>query len=212
LHRFYALFEAPWNLVFTTYVLGIPQIITTVGAILCIVGATDANSPAEISTNSTLHIGIILYIVAFGMLLILSIGAALARHYGHHGEGLLIAAVACSLPFILVRLLYSAIAAFGHDSSFNIVTGSVTITLVMVVLEEIAVVAIYTITGLKLEVMPKTQQSENGGRNMIYGAGKGDFGVGKPGILGLLITAVREVTSSGKQEAMHRQKTHVVDV
>jgi hypothetical protein len=89
--------------------------------------------------------------VAFGMLLILSIGAALARHYGHHSEGLLIAAVACSLPFILVRLLYSAITAFGHDSSFNVVTGSVTITLVMVALEEIAVVAIYTITGLSLK-------------------------------------------------------------
>jgi hypothetical protein len=54
-------------------------------------------------------------------------------------------------PFILVRLLYSAITAFGHDSSFNVVTGSVTITLVMVALEEIAVVAIYTITGLSLK-------------------------------------------------------------
>jgi hypothetical protein len=72
-------------MVFIATVLRVPQTVTTVGAILCIAGATNASSPAEIGTEPTLHIGILLYIVTFGMLVMLSIGAALTRHFGHHG-------------------------------------------------------------------------------------------------------------------------------
>ena len=141
------------------------------------------------------------------MLVAASIGSAVTRHFGHHGEGVLIAAVGCSLPFILVRLVYSALAAFAHNSSFNIVTGSVTVMLAMAVLEEIAVVAIYTITGLKLEVIPKNQQSENGVKNSTYRAGRGDFGLDKLGVFSLLAAAVGELTSTRKREPKFPEKT-----
>ncbi len=193
-------------MLFSMVVLRIPQTLTTVGAILCIVAATSANNIEDIDGESTLHIGIILYLVACGALVLLTVSVALARRSAGSGEGLLIAAVAGSLPFILVRLLYSVIAVFGHDSSFNIVSGSVTVMLVMAVLEEFVVVAIYTITGLRLDVVPKDDQSRNPGRNMMYKAGRGDFGTNKLGILSLLIAAVREIGSMGKTETGQQEK------
>ena len=193
-------------MLFSMVVLRIPQTLTTVGAILCIVAATSANNIADIDGESTLHIGVILYLVAFTALLLLTVGAAVARRSSGKGEGLLIAAVAGSLPFILVRLLYSVIAVFGHDSSFNIVTGSVTIMLVMAVLEEFVVVAIYTITGLKLDVVPKEVQSKRPGSNLIYRAGRGDFGTNKLGILSLLIAAVREIGNMGRADIGQQEK------
>ena len=192
-------------MIFSLYVLKIPQIFCTVGLILCIVAATSATNIADIQAESTLHIGIILYVAAFGILVALIIGAAIARHSAGRGEGLLIAAVAGASPFILVRLIYSVVAAFGHDSSFNIVTGSVTLMLGMAVLEEFVVVAIYTITGIKLEVVPK-DQSGSAGQNMIYRAGRGDFGMNKLGLVSLLIAAVRELANLGRTETRQQQE------
>ena len=146
------------------------------------------------------------------MLVVLSIGSLFARHFGHRGEGRLIAAVFCSLPFILVRLAYSAVSAFGHDSTFNIVNGSVTVMLLTVVLEEIAVVAIYTITGLKLEIIPKHQQSQSGGKDLMYRAGRGDFGTSNLGILSLLTAVVGEITKPAKMDADYQEKTPMPEV
>jgi hypothetical protein len=192
-------------MIFSVTALRIPQLITTVGGILCIVGATSANSVANFATESTVHIGVILYMLSFVLLLILTFGAGITCHQTGKGEQTLIIAVACSLPFILVRLLYTAIACFGHYSSFNLVTGSVAINLVMAVLEEIAVIAIYTITGIKMDVIPRANQSDSAGHNMMYRAGRGDFGIGKLGLLSLLIAGVKELVTLGENGAMERE-------
>ncbi|EXJ63327.1 uncharacterized protein A1O5_11648 [Cladophialophora psammophila CBS 110553] len=39
-----------------------------IALILCIVGATNANDPAEIDSESTVHVGIILYTLVFAAL------------------------------------------------------------------------------------------------------------------------------------------------
>jgi hypothetical protein len=195
----------PWKMIFSVTVLRIPQLITTVAGILCIVGATSANSIADFATESTVHIGVILYMVSFVLLLILTFGAGITCHQTGKGERTLIIAVACSLPFILARLLYTAIACFGHNSSFSLVTGSVAINLTMAVLEEIAVVAIYTITGIKADVIPTADQSDSAGRNMMYRAGRGDFGMGKLGLLSLLIAGVKELVTLGEHGAIDRE-------
>lgn len=202
---------------FSLIVLRVPQVLTSVGLILCIVAATSANNVADIASQTTLHIGIILFLAAFTILVLLTVSAAFARRSAGRGETVLIVAVACSLPFILVRLLYAVVATFGHDSSFNIVTGSVTISLVMAVLEEMVVVAIYTITGLKLDVVPKDDLSPNAGQNMMYRAGRGDFDTSRFGLLSLLIAAVKAIGDIGKaapteEEKIQQQKTGMDNV
>jgi uncharacterized membrane protein (DUF485 family) len=68
------------------------------------------------------------------------------------GERRLVLAVAISVPFILVRLIYSAILSFAHNPRFNLISGSVTINLVMAVLEEFVVIIVCLGVGLTLRV------------------------------------------------------------
>jgi hypothetical protein len=89
------------------------------------------------------------------------------------------------------------------------VSGPVTIMLVMVVLEEIAVVAIYTTADLKLDVMPKHQQPKHDEHNMMCRAGRGDFGADKLGILPLLVAAIGAITHSDMQESRKGRETQL---
>ena len=77
------------------------------------------------------------------------------------GEHRLIIAVAISVPFILVRLIYSLLVVFANNPRFNIVTGSVTINLVMAVLEEFVVAILCIGVGLSLQVRPKNNERVN---------------------------------------------------
>ena len=203
---YYSMLNSPLKgILFSMTILRIPQIITTVAGILCIVGATSAASIASFTSESTVHIGIILYTVSYIILLILAILALALYLKRRHGEKALIVAVGLSLPFILVRLLYTLIACFAHHATnFNLVTGSVAINLTMAVLEEMVVVAIYTITGIKLPAVPNDQQSQSTGQRMTYRAGRGDFGTGRLGLLSLAIAGVNELTNFGKEREEKR--------
>lgn len=57
-------------------------------------------------------------------------------------------AVALSLPFILVRMVFSAISNFSHKKSFDVLVGSPTIYLCMSVLEEIVAMVITMALGI----------------------------------------------------------------
>jgi len=77
------------------------------------------------------------------------------------GEHRLIIAVAISVPFILIRLIYSLLVVFANNRHFNIVTGSVTINLVMAVLEEFVVTILCISVGLSLQVRSKSIERAN---------------------------------------------------
>jgi hypothetical protein len=205
---YYSMLNSPWKgMLLSMTVLRVPQIITTVAGILCIVGATSANTIADFTKESTVHIGVILYMVSFGLLLILTLAAGATYLKIRHGEKALILAVLSSLPFILVRLLYTLIACFAHNASnFNLVTGSVAINLVMAVIEEMVVVAIYTITGIKTPVVPKEQQAQGPANRMAYRAGRGDFGTGKLGLFSLAMAGVNELANFGKERPAEGEK------
>lgn len=66
-------------------------------------------------------------------------------------ERSIVYAVAAALPLISIRILFSALAVFLHDSKFNIARGSTGIYVGMVVVEEVLVVVIYTIVGWQLD-------------------------------------------------------------
>jgi hypothetical protein len=201
---YYSLLNSPWKGVFFSMtVLRIPQIVTTVAGILCIVGATSANKIQDFTKESTVHIGIVLYAVSYVILLILTITAGAVYLKQRSGEKALIMAVGAALPFLLVRLLYSIIAVFASNAhSFNLVTGSVAVNLVMAVLEEIIVVAIYTIVGIKQKVVPKEQQQQGPAARMTYRAGRGDFGTGRLGLFSLAMAGINELTNRGKESVV----------
>jgi hypothetical protein len=174
-----------------------------VALILCIVGATNASSPAQIESESTVHIGIILYTVVLAMLVILTFGACLAKRKTGEGEGILVFAVMCALPFIFLRLLYALLAAFSHLSCFNPVTGSETVALFMSVLEEMVVVVIYIATGLKLSAVPAGAADSPGG-TLAYRFGRGDFGTGKLGLFSLGTAVFQAFNNRSDEESQQR--------
>ncbi|KAJ5486849.1 hypothetical protein N7530_001149 [Penicillium desertorum] len=133
-----------------------------VGVILSIVGATKNSNIAHGLVTTETKAGLIFYLIAwigvFGLFFLI-----LKRTQSiEDGEHRLLLAVGVSIPLIFVRLIYSFIYTFGQKTEFNMLSGNVTIQLVMSILEEILVVIVCLGIGLTLQVRPAaeyTQQS-----------------------------------------------------
>jgi hypothetical protein len=183
--------KQPWNTIFSLVLLRAIQIPALVALILCIIGATNTNDPAQIYSQSIVHIGVILYAVVFAALVLLTGGAILGWRKTTRGELPLIVGISITLPFLPVRVLYALLAAFSTDSKFNPATGSKTVALFMDILQEMAVVLIYLVTGVIAPAVPKADdgQSRSGGSKLMYRAGRGDFNGGLLGLLSLAVAA-----------------------
>jgi uncharacterized membrane protein len=130
-----------------------------VGVILSIVGSTESSNLTSGLVNAKTQAGLALYIAAW--VGTCGLFTLVARRYEsiEDGEHRLLLAVGIALPLILVRLIYSCIYTFGHVKQFNMLTGNVTIQLVMAVLEEIVVVLVCLGIGLTLQVRPNAEYS-----------------------------------------------------
>ena len=189
--RYYSILKQPWSTMFSLILLKMIQTPAAVALILCIVGATSSNSPAQIESELTVHIGVILFTVVYVALVALALGSMLGRRITARGELSLIIAVSLALPFLAVRVLYALLAAFSHDKQFNPATGSTTIALFMDTLQEMVVVLIYLVAAIKTPILPPTVNGEmrSPGGTLVYRAGRGDFGFGKLGLLSLAAAA-----------------------
>lgn len=133
--------------------------------VLCIVGATNASSAADIPNQILVKIGIILLTVVLLAIATLAMAAFVVHRRTAEGERILIASVLCAIPFLLVRLIYALVAIFNpHSKTFSLVHGNQTVVLCMSVLEEMVVVLIYVIAGLKLPAVSKYEHSRTSGR------------------------------------------------
>lgn len=104
----------------------------------------------------------ILYLASWVGLVFLILLVA-SRYSGiEKGEHRLLFAVAICTPILIIRLAYIFVTTFGHNSHFNMITGNVTIQLVMVVIEEIIIVYIMLLTGLTLNVREKVVYESTG--------------------------------------------------
>lgn len=99
-----------------------------------------------------------LYLIAFIALSSLAGVTTLKLSNAPSDEKRLAWVVVIALPFILVRLIYSLISVFAHSHSFNLLTGSVAIHVVMAVLEEMAVVFLYLVIGWKTDILTATDR------------------------------------------------------
>lgn len=185
--RYYSALEQPWSTIFSLVIVKIVHTLAVIALILCIVGATNASSPNAIDSEDTVKIGVILFTVVLVMLVILTVGACSAFGKTGEGEGRLLLAVICALPFLAIRLLYALLSVFAKSKAFSLATESTrsnTAALFMSVLEEMAVVVIYIAAGLKLSAVPTCAAKSPQGK-LAYRFGRGDFGTGKLGILSL---------------------------
>ncbi|RFU25705.1 hypothetical protein B7463_g10635, partial [Scytalidium lignicola] len=159
------------------------QLVITIGLILSIVGATSSVSPTGVyQPQATTKVGVVLYVVAFVALVLIAavISAKLSTSPGDDRK--FSYAVVLALPFILVRLIYSLISVFAHNSHFNLLTGSVIIHVFMAVLEEMAVVVIYLVVGWMTDALAPTARGPIASRpwkGSLAGRGSSQGGNGR---------------------------------
>jgi uncharacterized membrane protein len=94
-------------------------------------------------------------------------------------------AIFFALPFVLVRLVYSACSVLLHNHLFNLVTGSVTVQVAMAVLDEFVVVAIYIVLGFCIDKLDATSKGEIAETESQKSKNGNDRGIGK-NFLGML--------------------------
>jgi len=178
---YYSILDQGWSTLFSTAIVRGLQVLATMGLVLCIVGATNAANVEDIESEPTIHVGVILFTIIFAALVLLTASAILGKRMTSRSEGLLIAAVAVALPFLTVRVVFSLLSAFSHDSDFNPVTGSTTVELFMEVfmevLEEMVVIIIYLLAGVKLAAVPKVEDGpQHSTRDTLASrTGRGNF-------------------------------------
>lgn len=167
---------------------------TLAGFILCIIGGVNAASSDNIAKvqNST-KVGISLYLASFAAICLIALYVGTKSKQVEKGETRLVLAVIFSLPFLLVRLIYSSLATFAHNPRFNIMTGSVTIFLVMAVLEEFVIILTFLTAGLSLEVIPKDERPPSYDALIHDGRvpASGSNHITRGGLVGLLIRTLR---------------------
>ena len=132
------------------------SLVSLVGVILAIIGGVNSstsNNPTKVDTKT--KVGVCLFVAAWlGLSIVLAISATRISTV-EPGEKRLVLAVGISVPFILMRLLYSLLGAFSKNKQFSSITGSVTINLCMAVVEELVVILVLLGTGFTLRVLPK---------------------------------------------------------
>ncbi len=129
------------------------QLLMLIGMILLIVGGTQVNYPLDgsLPTEYPLisRIGLALMIVVVGLLCLETALALMNRRYVAPGERRLILVIVLSLPFVIVRVAYSALRIYGHVKS------SAYLSLGMSVIMEVIVVTMCQILGFLLDQVPE---------------------------------------------------------
>ncbi|KAI9758275.1 MAG: hypothetical protein M4579_003134 [Chaenotheca gracillima] len=139
-----------------------------VGLVLSIVGGTDQfnfSNPSEVSTGRTLvKAGICIFMANFLVLSAIAVYTMLqvckAGTLAAAGEKRIMLIVLASIPFLMVRLIYSMITAFSSSGStvFSLTstaTTAVVVRAVMAFLEEFATEALYIGAGFLAPVIPR---------------------------------------------------------
>lgn len=163
---------------FNTKLFRILQLLIGIGLILGIIGVTSAGSQTADGTFTPSTIskaGVVLYIGNFAAITIISI--LLLRNVSAlpDPERPLLVYIPVALLAIAVRLLYSALCIFVHNSTFSLFGGNIVADVLMAIVEEFFVVVITLVLGFKLgrtnppmegEIINLNRKSGNHGREL----------------------------------------------
>ncbi|KAI2626601.1 hypothetical protein GGR54DRAFT_591635 [Hypoxylon sp. NC1633] len=137
------------------------HLVALVGLILGAVGGSQSSQSigetGKYTPSSLSQAGIGLMIAAYVLLVLSTIVVATQISSVESGEKRLVLAVGLSLPFILVRLVYSAESILGNNPDFSQFSGNADIFLGMSVVMEMIVVVIVEGIGLTLKRIPKNR-------------------------------------------------------
>ncbi|KAF7556931.1 hypothetical protein G7Z17_g1057 [Cylindrodendrum hubeiense] len=213
----YSILKAPWNFLFSLGAVRIVQVPAAIALILCIVGGTSADNPAEIGDQDTVKAGVVLYLIVLVLLALLTLGAAIGRRKTGRGERKLLVAVSISLPVLVIRIIYSFLVVFCKKPVFSVATGStasVMTGLFMGRIEEMVVVLVYLWAGFTQEVVPETDDGvqRTKGEKLAYRAGRGDFGTGKLGAVSFAAHALIAMFQGNKEDQSARHPAEDVSV
>lgn len=146
----------------------IVQLVVVVGLILGIVGGSKmgdiiTTAVAEGNLNYSIPTetiaGVALMIAAFGIIVIASAMSAMQVSAAEPGEKRLLLAIGLATPFVLVRLVFAAIATFDNNPDFRSFGGTAKypgLLIGMSVVMEMAAVAIFEAIGLTLQKAPRS--------------------------------------------------------
>ncbi|KAL3423192.1 hypothetical protein PVAG01_04939 [Phlyctema vagabunda] len=169
--------------VVSTRILKLVELIVMVGLILGIVGGTDASkhiSSGVFRPGSLNKAGTALFVVAFAAIVLMTAIMSFSIAHAEAGEKRVLLAVALSLPFLFVRLLYSCLVTFTSKPAFNQLTGSATVLLCVALLEEFVVVVVYELVGLTLQSIPKDRRAPTGQHHPVRSVDSAEYATPTP--------------------------------
>ncbi|RDW94675.1 hypothetical protein BP5796_00438 [Coleophoma crateriformis] len=148
------------NTFLKTRMLQLVELVILVALILGIVGGIQSSNgiaQGSYHPNALNKVGVALFIACFAVIVMATIALSFSVAHADQGEKRILAAVAISLPFMLVRLIYSIMVTYTTAKAFNQLTGSVTVLLCVALIEEFIIVVIYEAVGVTLPKVPKLQ-------------------------------------------------------
>jgi hypothetical protein len=148
---------------FNSKIFRILQLVIGAGLTLGIIGVTNGGSWAADGTFTPSTIsktGIILYIIALAAIAIIFIVSLPNVSAVPRPERLLRIHIPIALLAISVRILYSVLCVFVHNSTFLLFGGSIVADVLMAIVEEFFVVIITLALGFKLDRISATVQGE----------------------------------------------------
>jgi hypothetical protein len=119
--------------------------------ILVIIGGVDlsSNSTSEQSKGKTFSkAGVIIFLAVFLFLYSIAVYMITKIRGAPTYEKRILWAVLAAFPFMAVRMAFTIISSFSNLPKFSIRTADPVVQLVMAILEELAVVLLYTAAGL----------------------------------------------------------------
>ncbi|PMD37098.1 hypothetical protein L207DRAFT_532659 [Hyaloscypha variabilis F] len=158
-----------YNTFLRTFMLQIIQVVVVLGLILGVVGGVRAGNSFEEGNASGQHVfhpgplgkaGSILLISCYVAIVIITALLSIFKSHLEAGETRLLLAVVLSLPFLLVRLIYTGFSTFSYNPKFNILDGDTTIFLCVALIEELIIVIIFEVTWLTLRRQVKEQHNK----------------------------------------------------
>ncbi|KAI1128551.1 hypothetical protein F5Y10DRAFT_174195 [Nemania abortiva] len=143
------------------------QIFVLIGVILGAVGGSlsgnDYAQTGVYKVSALTEAGVGLTIAGFALLVITTVVVGVHVSSAEPGEKRLVLAVAVSLPFLFVRVLYTAIGTYNPHSAFSTLFGNVNVFLGTSVIEEFIIVLIVEAVGVTLQVRPKSETTSSSG-------------------------------------------------
>jgi hypothetical protein len=139
------------------------QVFTGIGLILGIIGVSSGGSQAANGAfvpSAASKVGIVVYIAVLAAITIIFIMLLSNVSAVPRPERPLIVYIPIAVLAMAVRLLYSVLCIYVHDSKFSLFGGSIVANVLMAIVEEFLVVIITLVLGFKLDRISSPVEGE----------------------------------------------------